>query len=63
VSPIHALVDHWLSILKYKVGDVAICSIITRLAVSLSYLKVPLWILLLHIDKFMDMNIFIMRIL
>ena len=39
VSPIHALVDHWLSIPKYKVGDVAICSIVTRLAVKLKLLE------------------------
>jgi len=35
VSPIHALVDQWLSIPDYKVGDVAICSIITSLAFKL----------------------------
>jgi len=39
VSPIHALVDHWLSIPEYKVGDVAICSIVTRLAVKLKLLE------------------------
>jgi hypothetical protein len=35
VSPLHALVEHWLSIPDYKVGDVAICSIVTRLAINL----------------------------
>lgn len=35
MSPIHALVDHWLSIPDYKVEDVAICSIVTRLAFNL----------------------------
>ena len=35
VSPVHALVDHWLSIPNYKVGDVAICSFVTRLAFKL----------------------------
>jgi hypothetical protein len=39
VSPVHALVDHWLSIRVYKVGDVAICSIVTRLAVKLKLLE------------------------
>ena len=39
VSPVHALVDHWLSIPEYKVGDVAICSIVTRLAVKLKLLE------------------------
>jgi len=39
VSPIHALVDHWLSIPEYKVGDVAICSIVTCLAVKLKLLE------------------------
>jgi hypothetical protein len=35
VSPTHALVDHWLNIRDYKVGDVAIYSIITHLAFKL----------------------------
>ena len=35
VSPVHALVDHGLSIPNYKVGDVAICSIVTHLAFKL----------------------------
>jgi len=39
VSHVHALVDHWLSIPEYKVGDVAICSIITRLAIELKLLE------------------------
>ena len=39
MSPVHALVDHWLSIPEYKVGDVAICSIITCLAVKLKLLE------------------------
>jgi len=29
------LVEHWLSIPDYKVGDIAICSIVTRLAIKL----------------------------
>jgi len=37
VSPVHALVDHWLSI--PEVGDVAICSIVTRLGVKLKLLE------------------------
>ena len=32
MSPVHALVDHLLSIPDYKVGDVTIFSIVTRLA-------------------------------
>jgi hypothetical protein len=39
VSLVHALVDHWLRILDYKVGDVAICSIVTRLAFKLKLLE------------------------
>jgi hypothetical protein len=39
VLPVHALVDHWLSTPEYKVGDVAICSIVTRLAIKLKLLK------------------------
>ena len=35
MSPVHALVDHLLSIPDYKVGDMAICSIVTRLAINL----------------------------
>jgi hypothetical protein len=39
VSPIHALVDHWLSIPDYKVGDVAICSIVTYLGFKLKLIE------------------------
>ena len=39
VSHIHALLDHWLSIPNYKVGDVAICSIVTRLAFKLNLIE------------------------
>ena len=39
VSPVHALVDHWLRIPAYKVGDVAICSIVTHLAFKLKLLE------------------------
>jgi len=39
VSPVHVLVDHLLSIPDYKVGDVAICSIVTRLAFKLSLIE------------------------
>jgi len=35
VLPVHALVDHWLSIPDYEVGDVEICSIVTHLAFKL----------------------------
>ena len=39
VSSVHALVDHWLSIPEYKVGYVAICSIVTCLAIKLKLLE------------------------
>jgi hypothetical protein len=39
VSPVCLLVHHWLSVPNYKVGDVAICSIITRIATSLNLIK------------------------
>jgi len=39
VSPVHALVDHWLSISNYKVRDVAIYSIVTRLAFKLRLIE------------------------
>ena len=39
MSPVHDLVDHWLCIPDYKVGDVAICSIVTCLAFKLKLLE------------------------
>ena len=35
VSLVYALVDHWWSIADYNVRDVAICSIVTGLAINL----------------------------
>jgi hypothetical protein len=42
VSPMHASVDHWLSIPDYKVGDIAIYSIVTRLAIKLKIIAASL---------------------
>ena len=39
VLPVHSLVHHWLSSPEYTVGDVAICSIVTRLAIKLRLLE------------------------
>jgi hypothetical protein len=39
VSPVRLLVNHWLSVPSYKVGDVAIWSIITCIATSINMIN------------------------
>jgi len=60
VSPVHALVDNWRSIPNLLLAW-PIYSIVTRLAFNLKLIDGASLDLLIHVDKFMDMNILIMR--
>jgi hypothetical protein len=39
VLPVHLLVAHWLIVPSYRVGPVAICSLVTRIASNLDMLQ------------------------
>jgi hypothetical protein len=39
VSPIHLIVAHWLIVPSYRVGPIAICSLVTRIAAKLNMLQ------------------------
>jgi hypothetical protein len=39
VSPVHLIVAHWLIVPSYRVGPVAICSLVTRIATKLNMLQ------------------------
>jgi hypothetical protein len=39
VSPVYLLVAHWLVVPSYRIGPVAICSLVTRIAAKLNMLQ------------------------
>jgi hypothetical protein len=39
VSPVCLLVTHWLIVPSYRVGPIAICSLVTRIASNLDMLQ------------------------
>jgi hypothetical protein len=41
VSPVRLIVAHWLIVPSYRVGPIAICSLITRIATKLNILQGP----------------------
>jgi hypothetical protein len=52
VSPVHLLVAHWLIVPSYRVGPVAICSLVTRIASNLDMLQGALEFIEEHRDTF-----------
>jgi hypothetical protein len=39
ISPVHLIVAHWLIVPSYRVGPVAICSLVTHLASNIDMLQ------------------------